>query len=116
MISMLLVATGGMAGALSRFFIQKLIKTKVIPISTIMINLLGSFLLGWIVGKGVHGDMYLLAGTGYMGAFTTFSTLNVDIINLIRSKQRKSAVIYFSTTYIGGLLLAMAGMLAGRLT
>jgi fluoride exporter len=115
MISMILVALGGMAGALSRFFIQRAMQTKVIPVSTITVNLLGSFLLGWIVGKGIQGDVYLLTATGFMGSFTTFSTLNVDIIKLISSKQKKSAIIYFFSTYIGGLLCAVAGMLAGRL-
>lgn len=115
MISMFLVALGGMAGALFRFFIQKAMQTKVFPVSTITVNLLGTFLLGWIVGKGIQEDLYLLAATGFLGAFTTFSTLNVDIIKLISSKQEKSAIIYFLSTYIGGLLCAAAGMLAGRL-
>lgn len=109
-----LVALGGMAGAISRYFVQKMVQNKMMPVSTLIVNLLGSFLLGLIVGKGIHGGLYLLAATGFMGAFTTFSTLNVDLIKLIHSKQNKIAFGYFFITYIGGLLCVTFGVLAGR--
>ncbi|HAQ08360.1 MAG TPA: fluoride efflux transporter CrcB [Bacillus bacterium] len=114
MIAVLLVAVGGMAGALARFVIQKLIDTKNVPLPTIIANLLGSFLLGLIVGNGIHGHLYLLSATGFMGAFTTFSTLNVDLIRLISNKKSKEAIIYCLATYAGGLFCAFAGLVAGK--
>lgn len=115
MISLIFVALGGMAGAISRYLVQRVIKTRVLPISTMTVNLLGSFLLGWIVGIGVHGNLYLLAATGFIGAFTTFSTLNVDLVKLISTRHHKTAAIYFFSTYIGGLLSAVTGLFVGRI-
>lgn len=114
MIGFVLVALGGMAGALSRFGVQKLMPKTVLPVATLIVNLLGSFMLGWIVGHGIKGDLYLFAATGFMGAFTTFSTLNVDLVKLIINKQSKDVVVYVVSTYIGGLLSAAAGLFIGR--
>ncbi|MBT2639538.1 CrcB family protein [Bacillus sp. ISL-39] len=115
MIGFLLVALGGMAGALSRLGVQKLMPQTVLPVATLTVNLIGSFLLGWIVGHGIQGNLYLFAATGFMGSFTTFSTLNVDVVKLINNKQSKAVVVYVASTYIGGLLSAAAGLFIGRL-
>ncbi|GAE44231.1 hypothetical protein JCM21738_921 [Mesobacillus boroniphilus JCM 21738] len=50
-----------------------------------------------------------------MGAFTTFSTLNVDLVKLINSKEDKALVVYVVSTYVGGILSAAAGLVIGRL-
>lgn len=115
MISVICVALGGMAGAVFRYVIQRVIKTSVLPVSTMTVNLLGSFILGWIVGAGIQGNLFLMTATGFMGAFTTFSTLNVDLVKLISTKHRKAALVYFFSTYIGGLLSAIGGLFLGRL-
>jgi fluoride exporter len=115
MIGLLSVALGGMAGALTRFIVQKLMPKTVLPVATLTVNLLGSFLLGWIVGQGIQGNLYLFAATGFMGSFTTFSTLNVDLVKLINNKQNKTVVLYVVSTYIGGLISAGAGLFIGRL-
>ncbi|UYZ20362.1 fluoride efflux transporter FluC [Mesobacillus jeotgali] len=115
MIGFLLVALGGMAGALSRFGVQKLVPQTVLPVATLTVNLLGSFLLGWIIGQGIQGNLYLFAATGFMGSFTTFSTLNVDVVKLINNKQRRAVAVYLASTYFGGLLSAAAGLFIGRL-
>ncbi|GAM15860.1 fluoride efflux transporter FluC [Mesobacillus selenatarsenatis] len=115
MIGFVLVALGGMAGALSRFGVQKLMPQSVLPVATLTVNLLGSFLLGWIVGQGIQGNLYLFAATGFMGAFTTFSTLNVELVKLFNNKENKAVVLYLVCTYIGGLLSAASGLIIGRL-
>ena len=48
------------------------------PWGTLVVNLLGSFTLGLLAGAGLGGDAYTLAATGFLGAFTTFSTWVVD--------------------------------------
>ena len=115
MSGLLIVALGGMAGALSRFGVQKVMPKTVLPTATLTVNLLGSFLLGWIVGEGIHGNLYLFAATGFMGSFTTFSTLNVDLVKLINNKQSKPVMLYVISTYIGGLISAAAGIFIGNL-
>lgn len=115
MISVILVAFGGMAGAISRYMLQRALPTNIFPFSTLTVNLVGSFLLGWIVGKGIEGDLYLLTAAGFMGALTTFSTLNVELIKLVISNEQKTAFIYFITTYAVGLISIFAGLIAGRM-
>ncbi|MDQ0411916.1 fluoride efflux transporter FluC [Mesobacillus stamsii] len=111
----ILIALGGMAGATSRFMVQRVIPKTILPVATLTVNLLGSFLLGWIVGQGIQGDLYLFAATGFMGAFTTFSTLNVDLVKLINNKQYKVLTVYMIITYFGGLASGCAGLIIGRL-
>jgi len=48
------------------------------PWGTLAVNLTGSFALGLLAGAGLDGDGYALAATGFLGAFTTFSTWVVD--------------------------------------
>jgi CrcB protein len=48
---------------------------------TLLVNLLGSALLGWLVGHGVDGRPLLLVGTGFCGAFTTYSAVAVQSVN-----------------------------------
>jgi fluoride exporter len=115
MISVILVAFGGMVGAISRYMVQRAMPTNIFPFATLTVNLAGSFLLGWITGKGIEGNLYLLAAVGFMGAFTTFSTLNVDLVKLFISNDRKIAYIYLITTYAGGLLSCFAGLISGRM-
>lgn len=111
----ILVGIGGMAGAISRFLIGKLAASKAFPFPTIIVNLIGSLLIGISVGKGIHGNQYLLAATGFLGAFTTFSTLNVDLLNLIYLKRKKAAIGYSLFSYMGGLLCVALGLLFGKL-
>jgi CrcB protein len=48
---------------------------------TLLVNLLGSLLLGWLVGHGVDGRPLALLGTGFCGAFTTYSAVTVQAVN-----------------------------------
>ena len=48
------------------------------PWGTLTVNLLGAFTLGLLAGAGLGEDAYALAATGFLGAFTTFSTWVVD--------------------------------------
>lgn len=114
MTGIVMVALGGMAGAISRFGVQKAIPTRVLPFATLTVNLLGSFMLGLIAGMGVQGNLYLFTAAGFMGAFTTFSTLNVDLVKLISNKQQKAVILYIISTYIGGLLSVAAGLFIGK--
>jgi fluoride exporter len=115
MISVILVAFGGMAGAISRYIVQRAIPSTIFPYATFTVNLVGSFLLGWIFGKGIEGNLYLLLAAGFMGALTTFSTLNVDLIKLVINQEQKTAYIYFIATYAVGLLSIFGGLIAGRM-
>ena len=76
----LLVSVGAVGGAVSRYSITKYgQKYGLTPWSTMMINMTGSFILGSLAGLQPSNKTMLLVGTGYCGAFTTFSTYSVVI-------------------------------------
>ncbi|MEH7884323.1 fluoride efflux transporter CrcB [Bacillus sp. JJ1609] len=118
MLNVFLVGLGGFFGAITRFSLSQYINKKFsfkIPIATLFINLLGSFLLGLIIGIGMRGSALLLIGTGFMGAFTTFSTFKLEGIQLHLEKRKKDFFIYNGVSYGGGILLAYIGLELGHI-
>jgi CrcB protein len=76
---------------------------------TLLVNLLGSFLLGLLVGHGVDGRPMALLGTGFCGAFTTYSAVAVQSVN--RAGWR--GLVYAVGTVVGCLAAAWAGYRLG---
>ena len=76
-----LVGVGGAIGAVLRYMIGEWIPDG-FPWGTLSVNLLGSLLLGIIVGMSLSAEMGLLLGTGIMGAFTTMSAYSVALVEL----------------------------------
>ncbi|KAB2397773.1 fluoride efflux transporter CrcB [Bacillus cereus] len=114
----LLVAIGGFFGAISRFGISNWFQKRNLssfPIATFLINLTGAFLLGYILGKGIDKSWQLLLGTGFMGAFTTFSTFKLESIQLGANKRWGIFFLYIGASYIIGILLAFLGIQVGKL-
>jgi CrcB protein len=111
----MLVAIGGFFGAVSRFGVSQWVKkryTFTFPVGTLAVNLIGSFLLGVIVESGI-GEWQSLLGTGFMGAFTTFSTFKLENIEIHAKRNWKVLISYLTICYIGGIFLAFLGMLLG---
>ncbi|KAA6470364.1 MULTISPECIES: fluoride efflux transporter CrcB [Bacillus cereus group] len=114
----LLVAIGGFFGAISRFGISNWFKKRnssSFPIATFLINLTGAFLLGYILGKGIDKSWQLLLGTGFMGAFTTFSTFKLESTQLGANKMWGIYFLYIGASYIIGILLAFLGIQVGKI-
>src|SRR5690625_722825 len=112
LIHSLLVGIGGFFGAMARFAINNVFKERhSFPIGTMVVNLVGAFLLGIVAGSTLGNSLFLLIGVGFLGAFTTFSTLSLDLVKLWNNKQWKYMIIYVSTTYLGGIILAFIGFL-----
>jgi fluoride exporter len=112
----LMVGIGGFFGAISRFWISQAINKRIrpkIPVATLLINLLGSLLLGIMVGLGLNGNLFMLLGTGFMGAFTTFSTFKLEGIQLHIERRKREFFLYNLFSYGGGILLAFIGLQLG---
>lgn len=108
----LLVAIGGFFGAVSRYGVNLLVMKKInsiFPFGTLIVNLLGSFLLGLILGGKSTHMVTLLFGTGFLGAFTTFSTYKLESLQLGKNKRWGILFLYLGISYIGGILLAYIG-------
>lgn len=95
MINILLVALGAGIGGGFRYWVSDL-SYKIFPIyfpyGTLVVNVLGSFLLGILIfGFGekdlMNPSLKLLLGVGFCGGFTTFSTFSFETINLLRNTQ-----------------------------
>jgi len=110
------VMIGGFFGALARYSVSQFVHSRMsatFPIATLFVNLLGAFLLGLIIGHGMGKFWGLLLGTGFMGAFTTFSTFKLEIIQLHAKRNWKGLAGYLAISYIGGILIAFAGIMLG---
>lgn len=111
-VSLLLVAAGGFLGAAARYGVGAWVNRKfpaVLPRATLGVNLTGSFLLGLLAGANGGEGVGLFLGTGFMGAYTTFSTLNVELTSLARRGAWKVWLGYLAATYGFGIALAYAG-------
>lgn len=84
------------------------------PWATLIVNLVGAGLLGWLVAglapDAVHRRAFL--GTGVLGAFTTFSTFAVEVVAL--RHRPVVAAAYAGVSVAAGLAVAAAGLRAGR--
>ncbi len=85
------------------------------PLGTLLINVAGSLLLSILVTlvlkKTVDARWQLILGTGFLGAFTTFSTFAVESENLLARGDWKGATLSIG----GNLLLGLAAVIAGRM-
>ena len=87
-----LVALGGAMGASLRFFISQILLNwlgKGFPFATLIVNISGSFIMGFLYGLIEQGVIQValsrtLIGIGFLGAFTTFSTFSLDTVLLIQ--------------------------------
>ncbi len=112
-----IVAAGGFIGAVARAAVNHWFRSKNktgFPYSTFIINLSGSFLLGMCIGLNLQGLYLSFLGTGFMGAFTTFSTFKLENVKMVRDKKHHLALRYILLTCILGVALAFAGYFAGR--
>ncbi len=113
MIDALLVGVGGVAGATSRHLLGERIDER--TVDTLAVNLLGSLALGVILGAGFDGDVLLALGTGFCGAFTTFSTFAFETVRLAERESGRAAAVTAIVTLLGALLAVIVGLRLGSL-
>lgn len=112
-----LVALGGFFGAVARYGVSVRFNNRFaspFPWATLFINLSGSFALGLLTGADWGNGVSLCLGTGFMGAYTTFSTFNTENVMLAKNKKWRQLLLYVGSSYVLGLLLAYAGYLCGH--
>ncbi len=125
-----LVAAGGMAGTAARYAVSVVIPSRSgWPLATLAVNLVGAFVLGLLLealsrrgtedgpGGAARRRVRLVAGTGFCGAFTTYSALAVDLDLLLRGGRPGTALAYAAVTVLVGFVLCCVGIwLGGRRT
>ena len=110
--NLLLVALGGAGGSVLRYLLSN-INTS-FPWGTFAVNVLGSFLIGLLVGlmsKGVLSpEMKLLLVTGFCGGFTTFSTFANESFSMMKAGDVLLTALYVGASVIIGILAVWGGM------
>lgn len=119
---MILIGLGGSLGALLRYLIAMKIPRESsisFPVATLLINCSGSFLLG------IVGALYMLEllpewawsfiGIGFLGAYTTFSTFGVEVVQSYTDGYIKVAFTYVILSVLLGIIAAGVGFLTLQL-
>ena len=110
-----LVSVGGGIGALLRYGLNQWISYAVIPWTTLLINVIGSFVLAFLTFSLFQDVRYsklkLFVGTGLCGGFTTMSTYALETVKLLNTNPA-AALLYTMLTLFIGVGMSFAGMAA----
>ena len=118
----LMLGLAGATGAAARFALSEWATKRwpgTFPLATLLINVTGAFALGLLIAVGGAGSALaqerLLLGTGFLGGYTTFSTLSYDTHSLYRSGQSRAAWLNVLGSLAIGLAAAALGIAIGTL-
>ena len=120
MLQLLLIGCAGAVGALARYLLGHVVGsfagTK-FPYGTLIINVTGSFLIGLLFAfTGRHlltTALQTILATGFLGGYTTFSTMSWETVQLARGENLRASVVYLGSNVVVGLLAASLGIAAG---
>ncbi len=122
----LILIVGGSIGTLCRYYLAEFGQSRFgswLPFGTLLVNLVGCLIIGLLLGVfekryqaliEVPMQLRLLLMTGFLGAFTTFSSYELETVLLFRQGSWERALLYVVGSMVLGLLLVMAGMRLGR--
>lgn len=121
--TILLIGTGGFIGSVARYFVSKINLTVdffSIPVGTLMVNVIGSFLIGFLTGISakstlLNADMRMLLMVGLCGGFTTFSTFTGENLMLMQNGQFLSVLLYTALSIILGFAAVYLGYITSNL-
>ena len=111
----LFVAMGGAIGAMARYAISLIPVKSEFPLLTLLTNILGAILIGFIVGfasnrDNISGNTVLFWKTGVCGGFTTFSTFSLEAFHLMEHKRYSLSGVYITLS----VLFCLLGVLCGN--
>ncbi|WP_326653432.1 MULTISPECIES: fluoride efflux transporter CrcB [unclassified Streptomyces] len=120
MIILLAVGAAAAAGAVARYVLGQYVQYRspgAFPRGTWLINVSGSFVLGLLVGLGARHalpeQVVTIAGVGFCGAYTTFSTFSYELVLLCEKGQVGKALLYAASSLAVGLAAAAAALAIG---
>lgn len=119
-LTVLLLGLAGGLGAGTRFVVDGLVRSRfrtALPVGTIAINVTGSFLLGLVAGaviaRAAPVELQAIAGTGFLGGYTTFSTASFETVRLIQSRRTGLALLNGLGTALAAVGAAAVGLAVG---
>ena len=111
------MALAGGIGAGCRYSVDAFVRPRVsptLPWSTHLINITGSLLLGLVVGLGADHTWHTIAGTGFLGGFTTFSTASVEAVHMAIDGRYRAAVVNAAGMIVLSVAAAALGYALGH--
>lgn len=102
----------GGIGSVLRFLVDRTVARRVarsFPFGTLTVNISGAALLGLLGGLALSKDAALLAGTAFVGAYTTFSTWMLETQRLGEERQTRLAVANIVVSVVLGMAAALLG-------
>ncbi len=99
-------------GAMTRFMVDRTISRRIkgpFPFGTLVVNISGAALLGFLAGLTVSHEIAILAGTAFLGAYTTFSTGMLQTQRLAEQRHIMFATMNIVISVVLGLAAAAAG-------
>jgi CrcB protein len=118
---LLVIALGGALGTLLRYGMSRWIHVAKdgFPWATFWTNISGAFVLGWfgaVFFQGSSARRYArpFFAIGFLGAFTTFSTMAVETVTLVKDDHALLGIAYLCISIGAGLAAAYAGIVSGR--
>ncbi|AQL44544.1 chromosome condensation protein CrcB [Halorientalis sp. IM1011] len=108
-----LVGLGGVVGALLRYLTTTRLASDGFPTGTLTVNVVGSFVLGFVTVLGTGNAVVLFVGTGACGSYTTFSSFSFDTVRLWEDGEQVRAVAFAVGNLLGSIAaIALAWALA----
>ena len=121
MMTLLMVCLGAALGAPARYLTDRTVQSRhdtVFPWGTFTVNVVGSLVLGLLVGLASHYDVpapvVAAVGTGFCGALTTYSTFGFETVRLVVDGARLYAALNVVASLLAGLGAAVIGFALGR--
>jgi CrcB protein len=110
----LLVGLGGAAGAMLRYAVYVLFPVKDFPVATLLVNIIGSFIIGAVIAYSNSHETFLnnwklFLATGICGGFTTFSAFSAENIALLQNGKYNLAFIYILLSVVLSISAAWLG-------
>ncbi len=114
------VGVAGALGAVARYLLGYAIARRSkssFPVNTLIINVSGALLIGFIFAlttkQFLSSSAQSILATGFLGGYTTFSTMAWESVQLTRSGSRTRSLLYLGGNVVPGLLAAALGVLLG---
>jgi CrcB protein len=109
------VVIGGL-GSVLRFLVDGAVGSRLgrdFPFGTLVVNISGAMILGLLAGLALSADAALLAGTGAVGSYTTFSTWMLETQRLAEEREVRAAAVNVIASLALGIVAAAAGRAIG---
>ena len=116
------VVIAGALGSVLRYQIDRSVQRRIgsgFPLGILVVNVTGSLALGIVTGAAVHHAIStpwaVIAGTGFVGAYTTFSSFTFDIVRLAEDDRWRMSMLNAAVSLAGGIGAAAGGLALGAL-